>query len=67
VETGSRQENAWCFAAIAIKRLHDRNKSGWWMVLFFFCLRGTRGPNRFGSDPLARGSMRIDTASHAQA
>jgi uncharacterized membrane protein YhaH (DUF805 family) len=34
VETGSRQENAWCFAAIGIKRLHDRNKSGWWMVLF---------------------------------
>jgi uncharacterized membrane protein YhaH (DUF805 family) len=94
----------WCFAAIGIKRLHDRNKSGWWMVLFFivpplleklwdwldnptaailvsllvavlsvwsfveiFCLRGTRGPNRFGSDPLARGNMRIDTASHAQA
>src|SRR5450755_176118 len=25
----------WCFAAISIKRLHDRNKSGWWMVLFF--------------------------------
>jgi uncharacterized membrane protein YhaH (DUF805 family) len=34
VETGSRQENAWCFAATGIKRLHDRNKSGWWMVLF---------------------------------
>jgi uncharacterized membrane protein YhaH (DUF805 family) len=25
----------WCCAAILIKRLHDRNKSGWWMVLFF--------------------------------
>lgn len=85
--------------AVAVKRLHDRNKSGWW-VLFFFVLpsllsgiangyvapdggyydagsstialvcaigalmiylwalvelgflRGTIGPNRFGSDPL---------------
>jgi uncharacterized membrane protein YhaH (DUF805 family) len=94
--------STWCFAAIAIKRLHDRDRSGWWMVVFFivpplldklwdwldsptaaffvsllgaalsvwafveiFCLRGTRGPNLFGSDPLARGNMRIDTASPA--
>jgi uncharacterized membrane protein YhaH (DUF805 family) len=76
--------------AVTIKRLHDRNKSGWWIVPFFIaplllhglsdrldnptfgfvvnalafglglwcfiellCLRGTSGPNRFGSDPLA--------------
>jgi uncharacterized membrane protein YhaH (DUF805 family) len=94
----------WCFTAIAIKRLHDRDKSGWWMVLFFiippllaklwdwldnptaaflvsllsfglsvwsfveiYCLRGTRGPNRFGSDPLARGNMRVHAASQARA
>jgi uncharacterized membrane protein YhaH (DUF805 family) len=25
----------WCCAAIFIKRLHDRNRSGWWMVAFF--------------------------------
>jgi uncharacterized membrane protein YhaH (DUF805 family) len=25
----------WCCAATLIKRLHDRNKSGWWMVPFF--------------------------------
>lgn len=25
----------WCFAATAIKRLHDRNKSGWWAIPFF--------------------------------
>jgi uncharacterized membrane protein YhaH (DUF805 family) len=24
----------WCYAAVSIKRLHDRNKSGWWMVPF---------------------------------
>jgi len=78
--------------AIGVKRLHDRDRSGWWIVLLYFgptvlgaaqnsaesgtlasillgigafavsiCalvelgfLRGTRGPNRFGTDPLAR-------------
>lgn len=25
---------AWLYAAASIKRLHDRNKSGWWMVPF---------------------------------
>jgi uncharacterized membrane protein YhaH (DUF805 family) len=80
----------WCYAATSIKRLHDRDRSGWWMIPFFVApglygqfqdrlgestivavlgyvvffillwgfievgfLRGTRGPNRFGSDPLA--------------
>jgi uncharacterized membrane protein YhaH (DUF805 family) len=80
----------WVFFATSIKRLHDRDKSGWWMVPFFvvpvlydqiadrvelsyaalplglaafvfmiwgfvemYCLKGTHGPNRFGSDPLA--------------
>jgi uncharacterized membrane protein YhaH (DUF805 family) len=26
---------AWCYLAASIKRLHDRNKSGWWMLPFF--------------------------------
>ena len=75
--------------AVGIKRLHDRDQSGWWILLFYFgpgvasglghysdsgalmlvlslvsigisiwafvvlgCLRGTRGPNRYGPDPL---------------
>jgi uncharacterized membrane protein YhaH (DUF805 family) len=78
--------------AIGVKRLHDRDKSGWWIVVFYILpwilggaantvdkqgndtltlilsliglllmlwgivvlgfLRGTRGPNRFGPDPL---------------
>jgi uncharacterized membrane protein YhaH (DUF805 family) len=25
----------WVYLAAAVKRLHDRDKSGWWMVLFF--------------------------------
>jgi uncharacterized membrane protein YhaH (DUF805 family) len=24
----------WAYAAVSIKRLHDRNKSGWWMIPF---------------------------------
>jgi uncharacterized membrane protein YhaH (DUF805 family) len=26
----------WVFLATAVKRLHDRGRSGWWMVPFFF-------------------------------
>jgi uncharacterized membrane protein YhaH (DUF805 family) len=77
--------------AIGARRLHDRNKSAWLLLLFYLappilqaiaplgdldsavvvglmvlsgalslwalidlgCLRGTRGPNRYGADPLA--------------
>jgi uncharacterized membrane protein YhaH (DUF805 family) len=84
----------WGFA-IHTKRLHDRNKSSWWLTVFYVvpgvlghlaktawlagalgspmqyilaltasalsiwgfveigCLRGTAGPNRYGSSPLA--------------
>ena len=27
--------STWCFCAIAVKRLHDRNKSGWWLAAFY--------------------------------
>jgi uncharacterized membrane protein YhaH (DUF805 family) len=80
------------YLAIGVKRLHDRDRSGWWIVVFYIVpwllgsvvnvadkqgndtvglvaglvglvcviwglvelgfLRGTRGPNRFGPDPL---------------
>jgi uncharacterized membrane protein YhaH (DUF805 family) len=80
---------AWFFAAASIRRLHDRNRSGWWIIPFVFAtgiygqfgnrlggswpagliglavfvgsiwggvemyaLKGTRGLNRFGPDPL---------------
>ena len=51
--------------SVAVRRLHDRDYSGWWYLLVFipligwlilfiwFCLKGTDGPNRFGPDPLA--------------
>ncbi len=49
------------FLAIAARtastRLHDLGWSGWWLVTLvpvplLFILRGTRGPNRYGPDPL---------------
>ena len=56
----------WISIAVAIKRYHDRNKSGWWVLIVFVpiigglwylieCgfLRGTPGPNNYGPDPLA--------------
>lgn len=54
----------WMVFATSVKRLHDRDKSGWWLLLSFIpiigaiwwlvaicCLRGTDGANRFGQDP----------------
>ena len=56
----------WVSLAVAVKRYHDRNKSGWWVLIIFVpvigglwyfieCgfLRGTPGPNAYGPDPLA--------------
>lgn len=48
--------------AVTVRRLHDSDKSGWWILiamlpfggivlLVFYCLDGTRGPNRYGPDP----------------
>jgi uncharacterized membrane protein YhaH (DUF805 family) len=90
----------WICATTTIKRLHDRNRSGWWIIPFgvlpvllpevagwvgqsylalflgtvafvlsiwsvveTFCLRGTRGPNRFGPDPLAAANSNIHSVS----
>lgn len=50
--------------AVSVRRLHDVNKSGWWVLialvpfvgglilLYFTVQRGTVGPNQFGEDPL---------------
>ena len=52
--------------SIVIKRLHDLDMSGWWVLFkfvplgnFLFVLmvgvfEGTSGPNRYGPDPLAK-------------
>jgi uncharacterized membrane protein YhaH (DUF805 family) len=46
--------------AVGCRRLHDTNRSGWWqllglvalvgdvVLLIFWALKGTEGPNRFG-------------------
>lgn len=48
--------------AVGVRRLHDTDRSGWWLLLAFipligaiilivwFATEGTRGPNRFGAE-----------------
>lgn len=57
--------------AIGVRRLHDLDKSGWWMLLVLipllgalillvlFVMKGTTGPNRFGMDPLAQSEPEV--------
>lgn len=51
--------------AVSVRRLHDSDKSGWWLLLnitaigglvllVFYLLDGTAGPNRHGPDPKGR-------------
>jgi uncharacterized membrane protein YhaH (DUF805 family) len=60
---------------ITIKRLHDRGRSGWfmsitaipllgavWLAIEVGLLPGTRGPNRFGPDPLADPGARSEAS-----
>jgi len=54
--------------ALTVRRLHDNDKSGWWILIAFvpilgglylfylFVIKGTTGPNRFGPDPLGSDS-----------
>lgn len=49
--------------AVSVRRLHDINRSGWWLLIalipvigvivliVFYATDGTRGDNRFGPDP----------------
>ena len=57
--------------AVGVRRLHDIDRSGWWLLLYFvpivgwlillvfFCLDGTFGSNRYGYDPKGRGTASI--------
>lgn len=52
--------------AVSVRRLHDINRSGWWLLIgfipfvgalvliYWYCQPGTRGSNMFGSDPLEK-------------
>lgn len=51
--------------SVLVRRMHDIDKSGWWIwiglvplvggivLLVFACTEGTKGANRFGPDPKA--------------
>jgi uncharacterized membrane protein YhaH (DUF805 family) len=59
--------------AVTFRRLHDTDRSAWWLLisllpgigglvlLVFYLLPGTNGPNKFGPDP--KGSVTGDTAA----
>jgi len=48
---------------LSVRRLHDVNRSGWWLLLaaipivgwivliYWDCVEGTPGPNEYGPDP----------------
>ena len=49
--------------AVMVRRLHDIDRTGWWVLLeftvlgvfvllYWACQRGTPGQNRFGPDPM---------------
>jgi len=57
--------------ALTVRRLHDTNRSGWWillnlvpvigqlLLLWFMLISGDRRDNRYGPDPLA--AVRLNT------
>ena len=52
------------YVAVSVRRLHDTNRSGWWVMvnlipgigyMWFIalcCLKGDEGENQFGPDPI---------------
>lgn len=45
--------------ALAVRRMHDTNHSGWFILVPFYnlilcCIEGNRGNNRYGKDPKER-------------
>jgi uncharacterized membrane protein YhaH (DUF805 family) len=61
--------------AVSIRRLHDSDKSGWWLLLsfvpfggfvvfIFTLLDGTPGENRYGPDPKGRPGYAPPTVVH---
>lgn len=60
---------AWIGICLQIKRWHDRDKSGWWILIGLIpiiggiwafveagCLDGTQGPNKYGPSPKGIGA-----------
>ncbi len=54
--------------AVSFRRMHDVDRSAWWLLIglipligslvliYWFCQRGTVGPNQFGDDPIGYGN-----------
>jgi uncharacterized membrane protein YhaH (DUF805 family) len=47
------------YLAVAVRRMHDGNHSGWWIIvpivnLVFLASAGTDGPNKFGDISIER-------------
>jgi uncharacterized membrane protein YhaH (DUF805 family) len=52
--------------SVSVRRLHDLDRSGWWILLdliplvgwiilfIWYCTKGKDGPNRFGADRLVQ-------------
>lgn len=64
--------------AVAVRRLHDTDRSGWWwwlclvplvgwiILIVWYATEGTKGSNSFGRDPLGdAGTMDDDSGSFA--
>jgi uncharacterized membrane protein YhaH (DUF805 family) len=61
--------------AVTVRRLHDTDSSGWWILLalipligmvvliVWWCLEGSKGYNRFGADPLQPALTRLTASS----
>ncbi len=48
--------------AVSVRRMHDINKSGWFILipiynLILYCTPGTRGENKYGPDPTGEGPV----------
>lgn len=60
--------------SITVRRLHDTDRSGWWVLLIlipiigdivlliFLCQKGTEGENRFGKDPKSDDKRSLNVA-----
>jgi len=57
------------YIAVGVRRMHDTDHSGWWLLLpivnlVFAVTEGTHGENRFGPDPMAGERVRQATGHH---
>jgi uncharacterized membrane protein YhaH (DUF805 family) len=64
------------YLGLGVRRLHDTNRSGWWLLIWFtiigiifliiwFAQKGTTGENRFGPDPLGGSEPTTPAATFA--